>query len=77
MPGTLSPPPRVSDPDTRDARVAMRRIPGIPVACATHNFTYLVRGQCQPGVRPEREQHRNMIRDGLIMSHMKLVLLIL
>ena len=67
MPGTFSPPPRVSDPDMHHGTcvthvpwcmpglltsifllksVAGENVPGIPGACATCNFTYLVRGPC-------------------------------
>ena len=63
MPGTFSPPPRVSDPDMHHGTCVTHvpwcmpgsltsgflwirwrgNVPGIPSACATHNFTYLVR----------------------------------
>ena len=66
MPGTFSPPLRVSDPDMHHGTCVTRvpwcmpesltsgfvwsrwreNVPGISVACATHNFTYLVRGPC-------------------------------
>ena len=66
MPGTLSPPPRVSDADMHHGTcvthvpwcmpgsltsgvffksVAENNVPGIPGACTTRNFTYLVRGR--------------------------------
>ena len=59
MPGTFYPPPQVSDPDMTHVPWCMpgsltscflwsrggENVPGIPGACATHNFTYLVRGQ--------------------------------
>ena len=57
MPGTFSPPPRVSNPDMHvpwcipgsfnSGFLCIRwwgNVPGIPGACATRNFTYLVRG---------------------------------
>ena len=65
MPGTFSPPPRVSDPDVHHgmcvthmpwcmpgsltrgflwSRWRGTNFPGIPGACTTRNFTYLVRG---------------------------------
>ena len=49
MPGTFSPPPQVSYPAmpgslTSDFLWSRWRVPGIPGACATRNFTYLVRG---------------------------------
>ena len=65
MPGTFSPPPRVSDPDMHHgtcvthvpwcmpgsltssflwSRRQGKNVPGIPGACTTRNFTYLVRG---------------------------------
>ena len=54
MPGTFSPPPRVSDPDMHHGTCvthvpwcipgSLTNVPGIPGACATRNFTYLVRG---------------------------------
>ena len=64
MPGTFSPPPRVSYPGMHHARASRtcrgacqdryladsfevgggENGPGIPGACATRNFTYLVRG---------------------------------
>ena len=64
MPGTFSPPPRVSDPDMHHGTCVTHvpwcmlgsltsgflwsrwwaSVPGIPSACATRNFTYLVRG---------------------------------
>ena len=65
MPGTFSPPPRVSDPDMHHGTcVALvpwcmpgslssgffwsrrwgKNVPGIPGACETCNFVYLVRG---------------------------------
>ena len=65
MPGTFSPPPRVSDPDMLHgtcvthvpwgisgsltcgflwSRRQGKKVPGIAGACATHNFTNLVRG---------------------------------
>ena len=61
MPGTISPPSRVSDPDMHHGTCRTHvswclpglavffevggggNVPGIPGACATHNFTYLVR----------------------------------
>ena len=66
MPGTFSPPPRISDPDMHHG-TCVTHVPWcmlgsltsgflwnlwwgkrsrIPGACATHNFTYLVRGPC-------------------------------
>ena len=56
MPGTFSLAPRDSDPTCGDAwqdrlqAVSFEvgsgeNVPGIPGACATHNFTYLLRGQ--------------------------------
>ena len=60
MPGTFSPPPWVSDADMHHGTCVRyvpwcmpgsltcgflwRNVPGIPGACATRNFTYLVRG---------------------------------
>ena len=64
IPGTFSPPPRVSDPDMHHGTCVTHvpwcmlgsltsgflwsrwwaSVPGIPSACATRNFTYLVRG---------------------------------
>ena len=64
MPGTFSPPPRVSDPDmhhgTCVTHVPWRmpwsltsgggeNVPAIPGACATRNLTYLARGPCVIG----------------------------
>ena len=60
MPGTFSPPPRVSDPNMHRGTCAMlgsltgisfevdggANVPGIPGAGATGNFTCLVRGPC-------------------------------
>ena len=67
MPGTFSPPPRVSDPDMHHGtcvthvpwcmpgsltsgflwtRCRKKNVSSIPGACATHHFTYLVRGPC-------------------------------
>ena len=43
MPGTFSPSPQVSDPDMHHG-TCVTQLPGIPGACATCNFTYLVRG---------------------------------
>ena len=66
MPGTFSPPPRVSGPDLHNytcvtplswwrpgsltsgflwSRWPRKNVPGIPGACATREFTYLVRGR--------------------------------
>ena len=42
MPGTFSPPSRVSDLDMHHG--GGENVPGIPDACATGNFTYLARG---------------------------------
>ena len=67
MPGTFSPPPRVSDPDMHHGTCVTHvlwctpgsitsgfhwsqwreNFPGIPDACATRNFAYLVRGPCR------------------------------
>ena len=59
MPGTFSPPLHVSDPDMHHGTCVTHvpwcmpdalksavgeNVPGIPGACATRNFTYLVRG---------------------------------
>ena len=48
MPGTFSPPPRLSDPDMHHGMcmksVAGKMFPAFPGAWATRNFTYLVRG---------------------------------
>ena len=65
MPGTFSPPPRVSDPDMHHCTCVTHvpwcmpgsltsgflwsqrqgeNVPAIPDACATRNFTYLVKG---------------------------------
>ena len=41
MPGTVCPPPRVSNPDMHHGTCVMHA--GIPGACATRNFAYLVR----------------------------------
>ena len=62
MPGTLSAPPRISGPDMHHGTCKTHvpwcmpvsfevgggaNVPGIPGACATRNFTYLVRGPRQ------------------------------
>ena len=52
MPGTFSPPLRIRDPDMHHGTCVTHvpwympgsLTPGIPGACATRNFTYLVRG---------------------------------
>ena len=46
MPGKFSPPLRVSNPGMHHGTCVGDRenVPGIPGACATHNFTYLVGG---------------------------------
>ena len=69
MPGTFSPPPRVSHPYMHHGTCVMHaprcmpgsltsgflwrrwrgNVPGIPGACATRNFTYLIRGPCTLG----------------------------
>ena len=59
MPGTFPPPLRVSDPDIHHGTCVTHvpwcmpgsltsrgGFPGIPEACATRNFAYLVRGPC-------------------------------
>ena len=68
MPGTSSPPPRVSDPDKDHGTCVTHvpwcmpvsltsgsfevggeeNVPDIPGACASRNFTYLVRGPLRP-----------------------------
>ena len=49
--GNVSPPPRVSISDMHHGTCVMH-IPGICGACATRNFTYLVRGPFQNGSGP-------------------------
>ena len=50
MPGTFSPPPRVYNTDMHTTRTVSfevgggETVPGILLACATHNCTYLLRG---------------------------------
>ena len=72
MPGTFSPPPRVSDPDMYHGTFSFeagdgKNVPDIPGACTTRNFTYLVRGPCEPQ-QPAMLQCRGMIEMRLSMS---------
>ena len=64
MPGTFSPPPRVSGPDMhQDTCVTyvpwcMPNVPGIPGACATHNFTYCMPNNGEKTSRFQRRVHK-------------------
>ena len=70
MPGTFSPPPRVSGPDMHHGTCVTHvlwsrwreNVPCIPDACATPNFAYLVRGPwllvSLLTASPGHEQHR-------------------
>ena len=68
MPGTFSPPPRVSNPDMHHGTC----VPDNPGACATCNVTYLVGGPWRPHPetcsRPYAIQYR--YRQGGIQMHL-------